>query len=142
MGGAATQLDCYISATDGTLQLRSIQNIGTKVGSINFSASHSTLKDFSTMPSCGSRRYRSASLQLLFATTSRVVERVSAHGVRCTATVSLHLRNRGSGWVAHPAVIDNALQLGPATGDVGKEDDANVTRVVAGMAAYANVKEV
>ena len=42
----------------------------------------------------------------------------------------------------HAAVTDNALQLGPATGDVGKEDDADVTRVVAGMAAYCPAEDV
>ena len=62
-------------------------------------------------------------------------------GVRCTAEVTLELQGRGSGWVAHPAVTDNALQLGPATGDVGKEDDADVTRVVAGMAAYVAAEQ-
>ena len=40
------------------------------------------------------------------------------------------------------SVRDNALQLGPATGDVGKEDDADVTRVVAGMAAYVAAEQV
>lgn len=63
-------------------------------------------------------------------------------GIRCSAEVSLEQQGRGSGWVAQPAVTDNALQLGPATGDVGKEDDADVTRVVAGMAAYVAVEQV
>lgn len=56
--------------------------------------------------------------------------------IHCSARVSLKLENRASGWAAHPAVTDNALQLGPATSDVGKEDNADVTRVVAGLAAY------
>ena len=65
----------------------------------------------------------------------------SGRGIRCSAEVTLEQQGRGSGWVAHPAVTDNALQLGPATGDVGKEDDADVTRVVAGMAAYVAAEQ-
>jgi hypothetical protein len=65
----------------------------------------------------------------------------SGRGIRCSAEVTLEQQGRGSGWVAHPAVTDNALQLGPATGDVGKEDVADVTRVVAGMAAYVAAEQ-
>jgi len=65
-----------------------------------------------------------------------------ARGVRCTAAICLGQQGSSSGWLAHPAVADNALQLGPATGDVGREDSADVTRVVAGIASYAATEQV
>lgn len=65
-----------------------------------------------------------------------------ARPVRCSAEVTLGPQVLGNGWISHPAVADNALQLGPATGDVGKEDDADVTRVVAGLVAYVAAEQV
>ncbi|PSC67708.1 non-ribosomal peptide [Micractinium conductrix] len=64
------------------------------------------------------------------------------HDVRCSGMVSLKQHVRGSGWLAHPAVVDAALQLGPATGDVFKEDNAEVTRVVAGMAVCLAINQI
>ena len=41
------------------------------------------------------------------------------------------------GYTAHPAVSDNCIQLGPATGLEGQDPDAVMTtRVVGGMAAF------
>lgn len=46
---------------------------------------------------------------------------------------------RGSGFISHPAVIDNSMQMGPAIGAIfGSKEPAEkaVTRVVAGLEAY------
>ena len=54
----------------------------------------------------------------------------------------MELQDRGSGWIAHPAVTDNAIQMGPMTGVVealtappGTKVDS-ATRVVGGLAAF------
>ena len=54
----------------------------------------------------------------------------------------MELQDRGSGWVAHPAITDNCIQMGPMTGVVealtappgSKVDSA--TRVVGGLGAF------
>ena len=58
--------------------------------------------------------------------------------VLCTAFVHLEQRHMDMGYTAHPAVSDNCIQLGPATGMEGQEPDAKMTttRVVGGMAAF------
>lgn len=58
---------------------------------------------------------------------------------RCLAVVSLEEQSKGSGYVAHPAVTDNCMQLGPITGAleaVQSGIDKGKTRVVAGLAAF------
>ena len=56
--------------------------------------------------------------------------------------INMELQDRGAGWIAHPAVTDNAIQMGPMTGVVealtappGTKVDS-ATRVVGGLAAY------
>ena len=59
---------------------------------------------------------------------------------RCTAEVSLERQQKGSGYIAHPAVTDNCMQLGPMTGALEAAASSaapkNTTRVVAGVAAF------
>ncbi len=59
---------------------------------------------------------------------------------RCTAEVSLERQQKGSGYIAHPAVTDNCMQLGPMTGALEAATSSatpnNTTRVVAGLAAF------
>ena len=53
--------------------------------------------------------------------------------------MSLERQQKGSGYVAHPAVTDNCMQLGPMTGALEAADSsaaAGTTRVVAGLAAF------
>ena len=54
----------------------------------------------------------------------------------------MELQDRGSGWVAHPAITDNCIQMGPMTGVVealtappGSKIDT-ATRVVGGLGAF------
>ena len=54
----------------------------------------------------------------------------------------MELQDRGSGWVAHPAITDTCIQMGPMTGVVealtappGSTTDS-ATRVVGGVAAF------
>ena len=55
---------------------------------------------------------------------------------RCTAEVSLEQQQRGSGYIAHPAVTDNCMQLGPMTAALEASATSSTTRVVAGLAAF------
>ena len=58
---------------------------------------------------------------------------------RCTAEVSLERQQKGSGYIAHPAVTDNCMQLGPMTGALeaaGSSDTKSTTRIVVGLAAF------
>lgn len=53
--------------------------------------------------------------------------------------MSLEQQQKGSGYVAHPAVTDNCMQLGPMTGALeaaGSSAAGGTTRVVAGLAAF------
>lgn len=58
---------------------------------------------------------------------------------RCIATVCLEQQQKGTGYVAHPAVTDNSMQLGPMTGVLQGGAAAarqGTTRVVAGLSAF------
>lgn len=55
---------------------------------------------------------------------------------RCTAEVSLEAQLKGSGYIGHPAVTDNCMQLGPITASQGTSNHEGVTRVVAGLSAF------
>lgn len=54
--------------------------------------------------------------------------------------MSLERQQKGSGYVAHPAVTDNCMQLGPMTGALEAAGSSaaagGTTRVVAGLAAF------
>lgn len=52
-----------------------------------------------------------------------------------TSNVDLDFQWRGNGWIVHPAIIDNALQLGPATASIEKMNKS--TWVVAGIGFFA-----
>lgn len=57
--------------------------------------------------------------------------------LRYTAFLHMERSHMDMGYTAHPAVSDNCIQLGPATGLEGHEPDAVMTtRVVGGMAAF------
>ena len=50
---------------------------------------------------------------------------------------------RGSGFICHPAVVDNSMQMGPAIGALAatsEEKAKALTRVVAGLAGYHGLK--
>lgn len=55
---------------------------------------------------------------------------------RCTGEVSLDTTVKGSGYIAHPAIIDNCMQLGPITAIDDAQGVNEVTRVVAGLSAF------
>lgn len=58
---------------------------------------------------------------------------------RCIAMVCLEQQQKGAGYIAHPAVTDNSMQLGPMTGALeggAAAAKSGTTRVVAGLAAY------
>ena len=59
------------------------------------------------------------------------------------ASVNLEQSRRGSGFINHPAVVDNCMQMGPAIGALASmtEDKSKaLTRVVAGLAGFHGVK--
>ena len=55
---------------------------------------------------------------------------------RCTAEVILEAQLKGSGYIAHPAVTDNCMQLGPGTAALDSSNAKHTTRIVAGLSAY------
>ena len=56
--------------------------------------------------------------------------------------VSLDRQGLGSGYIAHPAVTDNAMQMGPASANFQRSTYAEEgTRVVAGFSAYQVIFE-
>lgn len=128
---AAVQLDCQVSTASGEVQLRSTGPLGAAL-KLHFRASVSCIRQQAAQSDRPSSLWPAVRLHV-----GRATGWAHVPGVRCTAAIFLDQLGCGSGWLAHPAVADNALQLGPATGDVGREDSADVTRVVAGIAAYA-----
>ena len=58
------------------------------------------------------------------------------NGCRCTGEVSLDTTVKGSGYIAHPAIIDNCMQLGPITAINDAQGIDEVTRIVAGLSAF------
>jgi hypothetical protein len=126
--GSALVLECHVTAGTGELQLRSTSRT-SPAAQLHFRAWAGSL------PAAGSENVGAAPPGWPALRVARPAARRA--GVRCTASLTLGPQHSGAGWVGHPAVVDNALQLGPATGDVGREEDAEVTRVVAGIAAYA-----
>ncbi len=56
---------------------------------------------------------------------------------RCTAQVTLEAQLKGSGYLGHPAVTDNCMQLGPGTAALGSSQAHQATRVVAGLGAFS-----
>ncbi len=56
---------------------------------------------------------------------------------RCTAEVSLEAQLKGSGYIGHPAVTDNCMQLGPGTAALSSSQAQQTTRVVAGLGAFS-----
>ena len=55
---------------------------------------------------------------------------------RCTGEVSLDTTVKGSGYIAHPAVTDNCMQLGPITAIDDTQGVDEITRIVAGLSAF------
>lgn len=53
------------------------------------------------------------------------------------AQVTLERQARGAGFISHPAVIDNCMQMGPGIGVLAaKREEPPLTRVVAGLAGF------
>lgn len=130
------QLECYIGAVGGIVQLRSLlDSRGTQRVSTHCSATLAGINEHTKVLKDASNPTH------VYLATSSVADSRQQH-VQCIAGISVHLLSCDSGWMVHPTVLDNSLHLGPATSDVGRQDDANVTRVVAGMAAYATSKHV
>ena len=55
---------------------------------------------------------------------------------RCTAEVRLEAQLKGSGYIGHPAVTDNCMQLGPGAAAPSSLYVQQATRVVAGLTAF------
>lgn len=134
--GKTHTLRCAVDYTTGSVQLRTTQN--SAPARVHFTASieaavhadtaHALLKH-TTSVSPGSG--------VLLRSLTRVRSVPSGREgpyLRCLASV--HHAPTIDGFMGHPAIMDNVLQLGPATGDVGKEDDVDATRVVAGMDVF------
>lgn len=147
--GKAVFLESLASSESGKLELRSIQGKrGAK--KLHFVA-HSTLINLlaccpkSTGPCClpqgalhsSNSVQRNASRPWLPQASHAAGTTAVPSGICCTAQISL-AQSQTAGWLAHPAVADSVLHLGPATADVGSlAGFAGVTRVVAGIEAYA-----
>lgn len=61
----------------------------------------------------------------------------------CAACIDLEKKKRGSGFITHPAVVDNAMQMGPAIGalaSMSEDKSKALTRVVAGLSGYHGSK--
>ena len=63
----------------------------------------------------------------------------------CAGQVSMEQQARGQGFISHPAVIDNCMQLGPALGALDSLASRQpalraATRVVAGLHAFTAVR--
>lgn len=59
------------------------------------------------------------------------------------AHVNLERSRRGSGFISHPAVVDNCMQMGPAIGalaSMSEDKSKALTRVVAGLAGFHGSK--
>lgn len=76
--------------------------------------------------------------EILHTTVLAALQGTEPAAYRSTAEVSLEQQQKGSGFIAHPAVTDNCMQLGPMTGalEAANSDTSNTTRVVAGLAAF------
>ena len=61
---------------------------------------------------------------------------IACNVCRCTGEVSLDTIFKGSGYVAHPAITDNCMQLGPITALDDSPGVDEVTRVVTGLSAF------
>ena len=133
--GSAAVLECHVNCVSGDIQLRSARGSAFQ---IHFKSSAGTLAPLSILHSSDNEEPQvSSTTPKLSVLSSFVAVKKQRDAVRCTAVVVQPPRDSDtSGFLGHPAVMDNALQLGPATGDVGKEDDAEVTRVVAGISAF------
>ena len=145
--GAGALLECQVACATGELQLRSTSRAGPGA-QLHFRATAGSLPPPPPPPPAppapsppapeAAPGQENAGAVRVAAPALGVRRRAARRrSVRCVASVTLSQQHSGPGWVGHPAAVDNALQLGPATGDVGREDTANVTRVVAGIAAYA-----
>lgn len=59
------------------------------------------------------------------------------------AFVNLEQSRRGAGFISHPAVVDNCMQMGPAIGalaSMSEDKSKALTRVVAGLAGFHGTK--
>ena len=69
---------------------------------------------------------------------------LSNHDLRGAALVDLEKKGRGSGFISHPAVVDNCMQMGPAIGALAAKQmlaqEKAVTRVVAGLEGFHGIK--
>lgn len=141
-------LECVVHTTSGEVKLTSVRD-QTKVVQRHFQAVIGSVSGLNGSPVLASA---AGLLAPLLSSACRLATLLhvpwhpatlaGARIIRCRADVSLERHGRGNGWVSHPAVTDSMLQLGPATADVGKEDSADVTRVVAGMAACVAAEKV
>lgn len=132
---SAATLECQVVGATGEVQLWSARGSAFQ---LHFKASAGTI--FS--PSMNNDGDYDENHEKISSITIRDVlfgqQKKKKYSIRCTAMVEQPISTScsTSGFLGHPAIVDNALQLGPATGDVGKEDDAEVTRVVAGISAF------
>lgn len=129
-------LDCHVNCGTGAVQLQSTSKLSAATQT-HFKASASSLSE-QVMDAADAASTHAAPGALASGSLLRSLSLPAPRyrSIQCTAEIQLDAQDTGCGWIGQPAMTDNALQLGPATGDVGKEDDADVTRVVAGMAAY------
>lgn len=129
---SAATLECQVVGATGDVQLRSARGSAFQ---LHFKASAGRILS-TTMNNNENENENISSNTIRDVLFGQQVKK--KYSVRCTAMVTQpdSTSCSSSGFLGHPAVVDNALQLGPATGDVGKEDDAEVTRVVAGMSAF------
>jgi acyl carrier protein len=130
---SAATLECQVVGATGEVQLRSARGSAFQ---LHFKASAGRILSTST------NNDENENQENISSNTIRDVlftqQKKRKYSIQCTAMVMQPISTScsTSGFLSHPAIVDNALQLGPATGDVGKEDDAEVTRVVAGISAF------
>lgn len=146
--GTPVQLDCHINIATSQIQLRNASGLST-APQLHL---HATLTSVSQQAvllehGCSSACRTSCSpvvlawLALVLGCSQPAAGPALGCSIRCCGDISLK-SDHGSGWVAHPAIADNALQLGPATSDVGSSRPDGMTRVVAGVEAYVATKRV
>lgn len=136
-GSNAALLECRVECATGDVQLRSSRGSTFQV---HFKATAGSLTPLAeTSPSNPEETNGSGEHTLQYVKQALLPskEERAKRYIRCSAFVARPPPGSATtGFLGHPAVMDNALQLGPATGDIGKEDDAEVTRVVAGISAF------
>lgn len=110
---AAVHVQCSVSLSDGSLEITSAASVARasvhlRTAAVRFNSDH---------PTATSSNYGHIKQSLLAASVSSSLKAVEQQHIGSCATLAVNPAAHGSGYVAHPALVDGCLHMGARLAD-------------------------